>query len=112
MDPAHTVTEVGIDLRQNEGEELRVPHVALIITALETVQVLVEAHDTRILSLLVQLYSLKTTETSSVHSVRSCISTEDVTQSASETAGTVGLVGGSGTRYGALVNHNNSRIAF
>ena len=81
MEPAHT--EVGIDLRQNEGEELHVPHVALI---LEAVQVLAEAHA---LSLLVHLYSLKTTETSSVHSVRSSISTEDVAQSVSEAAGQV-----------------------
>jgi hypothetical protein len=89
VDPAHTLTEVGIDLRQNEGEELRVPHVALIIIALESVQVLAEAHDTHILSLLVQPYSLKTTKTSSVHSVRSCISTEDVAQSVSEAVGQV-----------------------
>ena len=87
MEPAHT--EVRIDVCQNEGEKLRVPHVALIIAALEAVQVLAEAHDTRILSLLVQLYSLKTTETSSVHYVRSSISTEDVSQSVSEAAGQV-----------------------
>ena len=87
MEPAHT--EVRIDVCQNEGEKLRVPHVALIIAALEAVQVLAEAHDTRILSLLVQLYSLKTTETSSVHSVRSSISTEDVAPSVSEAVGQV-----------------------
>ena len=90
VDPAHT--EVGIDLRQNEGEELRVPHVAIIIAALEAVQVLAEAHDTRNLSMLVQLYCLQrtsTTETSSVHSVRSSISTEDVAHSVSEAAGQV-----------------------